>query len=65
MAGACYIEEDDIAKVVTALSGVSSRFGSFFSFFSAVVDVKLSDFVAAPGLTTGVALGFALGYKMG
>jgi len=65
VAGACYfgyIEEEDIAKVVTALSGVSSRFGSFFS---AVVDVKLSDFVAAPGLTTGVALGFALGYKMG
>ena len=62
MAGACYIEEDDIAKVVTALSGISSRFGSFFS---TVVDVKLSDFVAAPGLMTGVALGFALGYKMG
>ena len=79
VAGACYfgyIKEDDIAKVVESAAektGVSSMFGSFFS---AVEDVKLSDvkvlkspfqkiFRAAPGLTTGVALGFALGYKMG
>jgi hypothetical protein len=79
VAGACYfgyIKEDDIAKVVETAAektGVSSMFGSFFS---AVEDVKLSDvkvlkspfqkiYRAAPGLTTGIALGFALGYKMG